>query len=88
MYVTVTVQLPSNLPTRSVFLTEVVVTYYSAFTLTMTLSKISQTKDNLLKVLSYSIDQTQLLGRGAFGVVFKGTDAKKNTIAAKKNQLN
>ena len=50
----------------------------------MALSKISQTKDNLLKVLSYSIDQTQLLGSGAFGVVFKGHDSKKKPIAAKR----
>ena len=37
-----------------------------------------------IKVKSYSIDQRDVLGQGAFGVVFKGTDAKKNTIAAKR----
>ena len=41
-------------------------------------------KKGLIKVKSYSIDQEQLLGSGAFGVVFKGTDGKKNTIAAKR----
>ena len=50
----------------------------------MALSKISETKDNLLKVKSYSIDQAQFLGSGAFGIVFRGSDAKKNTIAAKR----
>ena len=50
----------------------------------MALSKISETKDNLLKVKSYSIDQAQLLGSGAFGIVFRGSDAKKNRIAAKR----
>ena len=37
-----------------------------------------------IKVKSYSIDQRDVLGQGAVGVVFKGTDAKKNTIAAKR----
>ena len=32
---------------------------------------------------SYSIDQRDILGQGAFGVVFKGNNSKKNTIAAK-----
>ena len=37
-----------------------------------------------IKVKSYSIDQREVLGTGAFGVVFKGSDAKKSTIAAKR----
>ena len=37
-----------------------------------------------IKVASYSIDQRDVLGTGAFGVVFKGSDAKENTIAAKR----
>ena len=39
---------------------------------------------NLLKVKSYSINQAEVLGHGAFGVVFKGSDGRKNTIAAKR----
>ena len=41
-------------------------------------------KENLLKVKSYSINQTEVLGNGAFGVVFKGFDAKQKAIAAKR----
>ena len=37
-----------------------------------------------IKVKSYSIDQKEVLGQGAFGVVFKGTGAKKQVIAAKR----
>ena len=37
-----------------------------------------------IKIKSYSIDQIDVLGSGASGVVYKGTDAKKNTIAAKR----
>ena len=37
-----------------------------------------------IKVKSYSIDQRDVLGQGAFGVVFKGRDGKKNEIAAKR----
>ena len=37
-----------------------------------------------IKVASYSIDQRDVLGTGAFGVMFKGSDAKKNAIAAKR----
>ena len=40
--------------------------------------------NNILKVKSYSIDTRDVLGQGAFGVVFKGRDVKKNTIAAKR----
>ena len=41
-------------------------------------------KENLLKVKSYSINQAEVLGNGAFGVVFKGFDAKQKAIAAKR----
>ena len=41
-------------------------------------------KKPLIKVKSYSINQEQLLGSGAFGIVFKGSDAKKNPVAAKR----
>ena len=37
-----------------------------------------------IKIKSYSIDQREVLGSGAFGVVFKGSDAKTNAIAAKR----
>ena len=50
----------------------------------MALSKISETKDNLLTVKSYSVDTRDVLRQGAFGIVYRGTDAKKNTIAAKR----
>ena len=50
----------------------------------MAFSNIFGTKKYLLKVKSYSINQAQVLGQGAFGVVFKGSDTKKNTIAAKR----
>ena len=45
---------------------------------------IKKHRSSIIKVKTYSINQSQLLGSGAFGVVFKGTDAKKNTIAAKR----
>ena len=41
-------------------------------------------KENLLKVKSYFINQAKVLGNGAFGVVFKGFDAKQKAIAAKR----
>ena len=47
------------------------------FTLIMALSE-SETKDNLLKVKSYSIDQAEVLCQGSFGIVHKGTDTKVN----------
>ena len=50
----------------------------------MAFSNIFRAKKHLLKVKSYSIDQRDVLGQGAFGVVYKGTDAKKNTTAAKR----
>ena len=50
----------------------------------MAFSNIFGAKKHLVKVKSYSIHQTQILGSGAFGTVFKGMDTKKNTIAAKR----
>ena len=50
----------------------------------MSLSKISGAKKHVIKVRSYSINQTNALGQGAFGIVYKGTDAMKITIAAKR----
>ena len=50
----------------------------------MAFSNIFGAKKHLIKVKSYSINQSQALGQGAFGIVYKGTDAKKNTIAAKR----
>ena len=38
----------------------------------------------LIKGKSYSIDTRDILGSGAFGIVYKGNDAGKNTIAAKR----
>ena len=46
--------------------------------------KMFEAKRHLLKVKSYSIDQSNVLGTGAFGVVFKGRDTKKQAIAAKR----
>ena len=48
----------------------------------MAFSKIFGTKKHLLKVKSYTINQ--VLGQGAFGIVYKGKDIKQNTIAVKK----
>ena len=48
----------------------------------MALSKIAGV-DRLLKIKSYTINQVEVLGTGAFGTVFKAIDTKKNTIAAK-----
>ena len=41
----------------------------------MALSK-SKAKDSLLKEKSYSIFQTDVLGQGAFGIVYKESDVK------------
>ena len=41
-------------------------------------------KKNFLKVKSFTVNQGEVLGTGAFGVVFKGSDDKKNPIAAKR----
>ena len=46
--------------------------------------KMFKAKQHLLKVRSYSINQTEVLGQGAFGIVFRGSDAKKKVIAAKR----
>ena len=50
----------------------------------MALSKISDAKDFLINVKTYSINQAEVLGQGAFGIVYKGSDATQNTIAAKR----
>ena len=44
----------------------------------------SSPRKQLLEVKSYCIDTAQVLGQGAFGIVYLGTDGKKNTIAAKR----
>ena len=49
----------------------------------MALSSIFGGKKHSLKIKTYTIDQTKVLGQGAVGVVFKGIDAKKKVIAAK-----
>ena len=50
----------------------------------MAFSNMFGAKKHLIKVKSYSINQAQVLGSGAFGIVFRGSDTKKNTIAAKR----
>ena len=50
------------------------------FSVAMALS----TKHNFLKVKSYTINQAEVLGTGAFGVVHKGFYGKKIEIAAKR----
>ena len=47
-------------------------------------SKMFGVQKDIIKVKSYSIDQSKVLGQGAFGIVYKGRDAKKNRIAAKR----
>ena len=42
------------------------------------------TQQNFLKVKSYTINQAEVLGTAAFGVVFKGSYGKKLEIAAKR----
>ena len=41
-----------------------------------------------VNVNSYSVDTRDVLGKGAFGVVFRGSDAKNNAIAAKRIDVN
>ena len=50
----------------------------------MAFSNIFGANKHSFKVKSYTIHQADVLGNGAFGIVFKGSDAKKNTIAAKR----
>ena len=50
----------------------------------MAFSNMFGAKKHLIKVKSYSINQARFLASGAFGIVFKESDAKKNTIAAKR----
>ena len=50
----------------------------------MASARMFEAEQHLLRVKSYSIDQGQVLGTGAFGVVFKGSDTKKQAIAAKR----
>ena len=50
----------------------------------MAFSNKSGTKKQIIKVKIFSVSQAQVVGTGAFGAVFKGFDAKKNTIAAKR----
>ena len=50
----------------------------------MALSNLFGIKKQIIKVKSYSINQAHVLGQGAFGIVFEGSDAKKNTVAAKR----
>ena len=50
----------------------------------MAFSNMFGAKKHLIKVKSYSVDPRDVLGQGAFGIVYKGTYARKNTIAAKR----
>ena len=50
----------------------------------MAFSNLFGARKYLLKVKSYSINQKNVLGQGAFGIVYKGSDAKKKTIAVKR----
>ena len=44
----------------------------------------ASSKEHVLKVKSYSIDQTEVLGQGAFGIVYKGRDINNTSIAVKR----
>ena len=46
--------------------------------------KMVEAKQHLLKVKSYSIDQSKVLGQEALGIVFKGSNDKNSSIAAKR----
>ena len=48
-----------------------------------TLAKLLGIRSDVLDIKSFSVTR-DILGQGAFGVVFKGKDAKKNPIAAKR----
>ena len=50
----------------------------------MALARLFGKRNNRFNIKSYSIRSYGVLGQGAFGVVFKGKDAKKNPIAAKR----
>ena len=54
----------------------------------MAFSNMFGAKKHFLKVKSFTDNQADVLGTGAFGIVFKGSDAKKNTIAAKRIDAN
>ena len=41
-------------------------------------------RSNIMQIISYSVETSYVLGQGAFGVVFKGTDTSKIPIAAKR----
>ena len=41
-------------------------------------------RNSTINIKSYSIKTSNILGQGAFGIVFKGKDVKKNQIAAKR----
>ena len=50
----------------------------------MAFSNLFAAKKHLLKVKSYSINQKNVLGQGAFGIVYQGNDAKNIPVAAKR----
>ena len=50
------------------------ITMFNSYTLTF----------KMKKVKSYTINQAEVLGQGAFGIVYKGNDVKQSTIAAKR----
>ena len=56
--------------------------------MTIPFSNIFGAKKDLLKVKSYTINQAEVLESGACGVVFKGSNGKKTTIAAKRMDEN
>ena len=46
------------------------------------IARIFRIRNNVLKIKSYTITTSEVLGQGGFGIVFKGFDTKKNPIAA------